>query len=616
MYAPLSKHVHFRIILWNRWLFFAALYIFALLSFPFHAFAQQVAGEFLEPQRFALIVGNGIGYTGSGLPALGTPCKDVETVAGSLQQMGWTDVVTACDLKTSDLREKIYNFTTKVVRTKRAFGLFYYSGHAAEINGSNYLFGVDADVDVDQEVSTIKDNPDASLFGESAVNIDFELTRLNNTWGRGVLVILDACRNNPIIDEMQNAGIDGIRYPTKSGNATGVMYAFATSDGAAAPGGPPGSVSFYTRVWADQIEKNGREKEVRTLASRVNTAVRTQTRNRQKPDTGGDLLSPPFFCIAGCPSTADQWASYGGQFYSGGNEVGAADVAVERAVNPDRRGGNVRFGPQASGTKGRSVLVASASDDLVGGVQFATPASEVSKAMTQTIRTDVFWCDGDELADQRRRRAEAIAEIISSIDEPINGMVPGAVRVRVLPKKVNAQDRYKLNDDVVYHDRGAKGELAWVETLNERVSASTGTGLDIRQTDFSSPNYTSVFICDGALGSKVKARVYVQVANGLQTDVADKISVYISQQVPKATLSKGVTVRADSPPQTELRYFAEREEGTANEIGSVMQQLLGHPVPVKFVRGFDRTLAGAPVIELWYGNQESLAQVVIKTEDK
>ncbi|MER9405219.1 caspase family protein [Mesorhizobium caraganae] len=570
-----------------------------------------MAGQLLEPQRFALIVGNGLGYTGSSLPALGTPCNDIEAVAGSLKEMGWTDVVTACDLTASEMRSRIYDFTSKVVRTERAFGLLYFSGHAVEINGTNYLFGKDANIDTDVEVRTALENPEASLFGDSAVNIDFEINRLNNGWGRGVLVVLDACRDNPIIDAMQAAGITGIRYPTKTSNATGVMYAFATADGARAPGGLPGSVSLYTKVWAEHIVREGREKELSILANRVNTDMRRRTRNKQRPDTGGSLLSPPFFCIAGCPSTVDQWASYGGQFYSGGHEVGAVDSTVERPSGVEDQRGDNRLGRVASLMPDQPVLVASADSADAQEAQSDVSGQDQSAAPIQTIRTDVFWCDGDDLADERHDRADRVADVISTIKGPMSGIVPGPVRVRVLPKKVNAQDRYKLNDDVVYHDRGARGEKTWAEILSQKVQTATGQVLEVRQTDLYSLNYTSVFVCDGALASRVRARVYVQVSHETQREMADKISRYISKQVPKATLSTGIELRPDAPADTEIRYFADRERPTAVAIGEVMRNLLGHAVPAKFMTGYEASLAGAPVIELWYGKTEDLSQVSI-----
>src|SRR5438270_60094 len=86
-------------------------------------------------RRFALVLGNAA-YPGS---PLRNPGNDATDMAARLRQFGFeVTVLRDADKRTMD--EAIRRFTTGV--PKGSVGLFYYSGHGAQVAGENYLIPI------------------------------------------------------------------------------------------------------------------------------------------------------------------------------------------------------------------------------------------------------------------------------------------------------------------------------------------------------------------------------------------------------------------------------------------------------------------------------------------
>src|SRR5262249_10197210 len=63
--------------------------------------------------------------------------------------------------------------------------LFYYSGHGLQVDGTNYLVPIDADIQMKAEVE------------EECINANAVLRVMEFSDNRINVIILDACRNNP-----------------------------------------------------------------------------------------------------------------------------------------------------------------------------------------------------------------------------------------------------------------------------------------------------------------------------------------------------------------------------------------------------------------------------------
>jgi len=95
----------------------------------------------LADKRVALVIGNGA-YVHA--PQLSNPAHDAEDVAAALRRSGF-DVIAANDLGQADMQENEIRFARAANNADIA--LFYYSGHAMQFNGGNYLMPIDAKLD-------------------------------------------------------------------------------------------------------------------------------------------------------------------------------------------------------------------------------------------------------------------------------------------------------------------------------------------------------------------------------------------------------------------------------------------------------------------------------------
>ena len=137
----------------------------------------------LADGRVALVVGNS---TYAHIGRLPNAENDARDMSAALRRLGF-EVTTELDADRVALSEALRTFTRRSLGADVA--LVFYAGHGIEMDRANYLVPVDArlerDVDVRFETVTLDDML-ASTLGASLR-----------------LVILDACRNNPLARSMQ-----------------------------------------------------------------------------------------------------------------------------------------------------------------------------------------------------------------------------------------------------------------------------------------------------------------------------------------------------------------------------------------------------------------------------
>ncbi len=87
----------------------------------------------LADKRVALVIGNGV-YTKA--PRLPNPPRDAHDVAAALKRIDF-DVIRGTDLDRAGMQDAIVRFARAAQSAD--VGLFYYSGHAMQFKGVNYL---------------------------------------------------------------------------------------------------------------------------------------------------------------------------------------------------------------------------------------------------------------------------------------------------------------------------------------------------------------------------------------------------------------------------------------------------------------------------------------------
>ena len=246
---------------------FVALALVVLLSLgAWMAPAASAAG------RVALVVGNGA-YGAIG--TLPNPGNDAADVSAALGRLGF-DVTTVRDSDRTGLNEALRVFTRESAGADVA--LVFYAGHGLEVDGVNYLVPVDARLERDTDVrfeTVALDDVLASTAGASLR-----------------VVILDACRNNPLARSMQRTGAArnvsrgsfGELNEDLLGDETLVAYAAAAGTTAA---DGTGRNSPYTSALLSYLE---RPLEIGILFREVRARVLESTGGEQRPHEYASLL--------------------------------------------------------------------------------------------------------------------------------------------------------------------------------------------------------------------------------------------------------------------------------------------------------------------------------------
>jgi uncharacterized caspase-like protein len=127
--------------------------------------------------REALVIGNADYSFG----ALRNPKNDAKAMAEALDEAGF-EVTVATDADQASMEKAIKAFGAKL-KSKGGVGLFYFSGHGAQISGENYLIP-----------TSVTDADEVKSGSVTATEIVNAMAGAHNGLN---IVILDACRTNP-----------------------------------------------------------------------------------------------------------------------------------------------------------------------------------------------------------------------------------------------------------------------------------------------------------------------------------------------------------------------------------------------------------------------------------
>lgn len=232
------------------------------------AMVLSVSAAWAE-RRVALVIGNSQ-YKNSNL-VLSNPRNDAEDVAATLRTLGF-EVTLTLDASKRDFDLAMTAFARAAINADSA--LFYYAGHALQYQGQNYLMPTDAELE--DEISV----------RYQTVSLDDVRAGLDHAGGVKI-VILDACRNNPVADRLwrrmtnlaRNA--EKVRGLARIGKAQGAVVVYATAaDQVAADGS--GRNSPFTAALLKRMQEAG--VEIGTMFRRVAADVNQQTNGRQRPE--------------------------------------------------------------------------------------------------------------------------------------------------------------------------------------------------------------------------------------------------------------------------------------------------------------------------------------------
>jgi formylglycine-generating enzyme required for sulfatase activity len=223
-------------------------------------------------KRIALVMGNSAYQS---VPRLPNPVNDASAMAAMFKSAGFDVVQLKLDLKASDMRRALRDFSDEARDADVA--IVYFAGHGIEIQSNNYIVPIDAELE-----------RDIDAFDE-AIPLDRLLSVIEPA-KKLRLIILDACRDNPFgkVTKHVTASRAVARGLAKvEPDSPNTLIAFAAKAGSTAADGDATKNSPFTAALIKYLPTPGLD--LRKAFGFVRDDVMKVTRNRQEPFIYGSL---------------------------------------------------------------------------------------------------------------------------------------------------------------------------------------------------------------------------------------------------------------------------------------------------------------------------------------
>lgn len=268
-------------------------------------------------RRVALVIGNS---TYKNAPELSNPRNDAADMVAVLKSLGLT-VIEGFDLDKSGMDRTIRAFATAL--SGADVGVFFYAGHGLQVNGTNYIVPVDAQL-------------------MTAASLEFEMVRLDLVQrimegeAKTNILFLDACRNNPLARNLaramgtRSAAVGRGLAAAESG--IGTLISYSTQPGNVALDGN-GRNSPYTGPLVKALANPG--EDIISVLTSVRNDVLAATGDKQIPWENHALRSRFYFKIASTTPTVAPTAQLPAASAPRSANVSAADAERAWAASKD-----------------------------------------------------------------------------------------------------------------------------------------------------------------------------------------------------------------------------------------------------------------------------------------
>lgn len=228
-------------------------------------------------KRLALVIGNAK-YQMPGV-SLDNAANDAEDISKALQQLGF-DVTLYLNQSKSGMDQAIQTFGQKLrTEGKNSVALFYYAGHAAEVEGVNYMFPVDVELKGESQVD------------REAVPVQTVVGQIQMAGSDLNILVLDACRDNPYPAKKRSFNSQYNRLSTMNA-PKGTIISYSTASGKAASDGI-GQNGLYTGELLRNILIPSLK--VEDVFKRVRIAVSEKSHNSQIAWENSSLVGDFYF---------------------------------------------------------------------------------------------------------------------------------------------------------------------------------------------------------------------------------------------------------------------------------------------------------------------------------
>lgn len=346
-----------------------------------------------EGRKLALVVGN---QNYQHVPGLQTPVEDAQAMSSALRDLGF-EVTVLTDVGTEVFNAVLDTFAGQAAGADTV--LFYYSGHAFQMDGVNHLVPVSARL------------TDAASIAAETWTLNTIASKLKSPKGQ-LLIFLDACRDNPL---PEGAAGDNSKGLAQFDGGAGTFVSFATAPGQLAWDKEEGKEnSPYTAAILSHIATPAQS--LSDLMIAVRNDVEKATAGKQTPWELSSLRSQ-FFFIPATVITAEaadvpalpefDVVEADSQVLPDETQLAAADVATDQ--NSETRSlavlnGVPVLGAGTVGNPSAAVAIPPAAE-LPRAIQ-----AELERINCYAMRVDGQWGNGSRNAMRTYYKAKSLPE--------------------------------------------------------------------------------------------------------------------------------------------------------------------------------------------------------------
>lgn len=221
-------------------------------------------------QRVALVIGNNAYKT---MQPLENPVNDARAIRASLEKRGF-QVIYKENATKRDMKKLVGQFAKTISRG--GIGMYFFAGHGISVQGRNFLAGIDAVLNEEDDVEF------------EALALDYVVSKMKNAGNRLNIIALDACRNNPF-------GRSGGGGLAPIGNAKGLFVAYATEAGSVASDNKNGTNGLFTKHLLTAMQSPGAD--LATVFKTTRKAVYEESDGKQSPGVYDQTLGEFYFTL-------------------------------------------------------------------------------------------------------------------------------------------------------------------------------------------------------------------------------------------------------------------------------------------------------------------------------
>lgn len=226
-----------------------------------------IASQAFAAKRVALVIGNN---SYRNIPKLQTAVADARTMGETLKQLGF-EVLIAENQTRQAFSETMLAFDRALDKGDTAF--FFYAGHGFEIDGQNFLLPIDVPAASAGQEELVRD---------SSILADRVASRLLSRGVRSIILVFDACRNNPFEKSWTrgaagSGGLAAMQLPKGTFTVFSAAQRQTALDRLSDIDTNPNSV--FTRIFAKELLRPGRSllevvRRTRNLVSEAAMSVK------------------------------------------------------------------------------------------------------------------------------------------------------------------------------------------------------------------------------------------------------------------------------------------------------------------------------------------------------